>query len=342
MSHAARLILESDPRLNTKRTESPYYPVIHPADGSLSTLKPEYLRISKGNQQSVLFLADEGFPAEAERLANCGHQGTVYAIDLTGKKARAHKHTCHFIVCTYCGKARNRLHCWVRARYPRVAAERQTGIEVVGPAGYDVFRATDLLAKRLNLSAVRHRELTPDGSKMRVRMAVNASDLNYSATLAALRLDSPECALQLYRNTSPQTVLTWAFYEGDTWFGPHLCGFGRAAAWIKGLGRVVRTTGTFYCVAPKNERNSSIFSEEAEQKADPEWRYIPWGERVVDTIEGIEARYEHVDWSSCHDPFHVRRSGSKEVSYRETPTMNFFVAAAALSTIPCATSPPPS
>src|ERR1700733_1728724 len=107
--------LLTDPRLTEEQTIfDEWCPV--DTSGPIILIADRYKFLKLFTQQLVLALWEKDHTETARRVANCGLRGSVYKVCKKGKRARAHRHTCHCWICDYCGQPKNLLHAWLRTR----------------------------------------------------------------------------------------------------------------------------------------------------------------------------------------------------------------------------------
>jgi hypothetical protein len=294
-------------------------------------IAPRYQSLRKHTREAVVTLAESWeFENAAQRLADCGRYGSVYKKCKKGNAAKAHRHTCHLLICMYCGQPHNLLHCWLRTRAPIVRTERQVGVEVIGPKD-DMKKARKVAAtlaqwfRRRGMSNVRRRVLEAHPTHSRVRFVLQAAQLPYRDTLDQLRkIAGVGWSIQPYREIDPMRVLKWMFASTESLL-TDVCGHTAARVLMRNDGdRLMATAGDFYrecdTPTPANEPDPEThendptkeFSDPASLctcgECDGVMEDVPFGQRTTETVDEINEKYPlGVDWSGCHDPFKVRR-----------------------------------
>lgn len=313
-------------------------------------ISKRYQNLKKEMQEAVVALWERDYLAAAEDLANCGRYGSVYKKCKKGKRARAHRHTCHMWICHYCGKAHNLLHCYLRTRNRELRDTSQLGVEVTGPKGADVDKVALNLAGRLlrrfSVSTVRRPVVDLKAKDSRVRMVLSSARFSYDDLRGMLHeFAGSEYHLQIKRDDNPLLVLRWMFESTSSVM--ELCGHLRAKLlidWRKN--HMIKSTGKFYSPSPelqsateddpRTELDTEEFSEveDAQDSGNEDNRCncghcdgimisIPWNERASESVERIEDTYEIVDWTSCYDPFTAPRKvmTKSNLSHNYVPTM---------------------
>jgi hypothetical protein len=327
----------NDPRLTSvEYLYDEWCPVVEDDKGKCH-IAPRYAHLELTAQQAILWLWENFHEETARRYATCGLRGSVHKRCKKGKRARAHRHTCHCWICRFCGQAKSLLLCWLRTRRPEVCSERQYGLELCGPPDDKALAAyaakfSQWLRSRSIPNAYRM-EITIHKKRSAFRMVVKTDKLPF----AELRdywskITAQGYSLTLHNESTPISLLHWMFASSEEVL--QACGHTRAKLYSRYYKhRMLRTAGAFY--APSKAAKVEEFSEVAAEptifnscncgECDGIMETIPWEERTVQTVEKIEESYEHVDWSSCHDPFKVERkeglTHKSEVRYSDSPTM---------------------
>jgi len=320
-------ITESDPRLTqVEYIDNQWCPVEFSSDGW--RISERHKNLKETTKQAVVALWEQGHEEAAYAIANCGKRGSVYRRCKKGNKARAHRHTCHTWICDYCGRPENLLHCWLRTRHYEVRTERQHGIEFRGPLNSDLTHIVDGIARWLKskqLPNVRRLGIEAKPRYQFIRMVICTPKIPFGEIAAYFHKvteNIPGYYIQSHYESSPALTLKWMFAATASVLNN--CGHSRARLWTKYYRKqLMRTAGAFY--APTKDKKSKGEEPEFAELEEPSpigrecdcgecdgtMEEIPWGQRTVQSVEAIEEEYKgRVDWSGCHDPFHVRRMKS--------------------------------
>jgi hypothetical protein len=316
----------SDPALHKLQDDSGYCPVDIGPKGLV--IARRYQSLKSHIQQAVLSLWERAHENAATILANCGRHGSVYAHCKKNNAARAHRHTCHLWIDDYCGKPVNLLRCWLRWRGLEVRTERQYGIELRGPLGSNLLGTASRLARWLKdrgMPTVIRLGVTPKPRYEFVRIVVRADQSPFREVVLHLHKITKNvpgyCAVSYYES-SPVRVLEWMFASTESVL--QACGHTRARLYLEHFKqRMTRTYGSFYAkvedetLEPEfgelRELGSDVISLRCDcGECDGIMQFIPYDQRHTAPVECIVDDYKGmVDWTSCKDPFFVRRSGHK-------------------------------
>jgi hypothetical protein len=323
----------NDPRLIS---DVAVYDAWCPVDGSgpIIQISDRYTFLKDFTQQLVLALWDKDHSETARRLANCGLRGSVYKVCKKGKRARAHRHTCHCWICDFCGQAKNLLYTWLRTRRYEVRHEAQRGLEVTGPLNAGIasiaFLLSQWLRKKHGIDSLRRKEVEARPTVDHIRMVLHTEHVPYREALEYLRRvthDEPGWSLRLHHESSPTLVLRWMFESTASVL--ECCAATRARLYDRYYHHhLLKVSGEFY--APVKDPRSIDAEEESEVdgvalpqstcncgECDGVMVTIPWNQRTVESVERIEEQYEHVDWSSSYNPFRVIRM--EGITYSSMP-----------------------
>jgi len=320
-SPSSTYISSNDPIFN--QPEPNYSPVALTNDGLV--ISERYQQLDPHKRETILDLWEADHLPAAIALADCGRYGSVHKRCKKKNKAQAHRHTCHLWIDTYCGRPRNLMRCWLRWRSPEVREARQWGIEIHGPLESALW---DRAAKLC-------RWLRDQGIHCAMRPVLSPKPRCESVRIIYQRERSffPEITTHLHKMTKHASGYSAStFYDASTakvieWmFSSHLaileaCGHIRAKFYIQWYRRqMTKTYGDFYKEIDE-EQDLSGYIEEGERRieiacdcgeCDGEMEVIPWNERYTQSVDEIEREYQHVDWTSCYDPFNNRRISHKQ------------------------------
>jgi hypothetical protein len=293
--------------------------------GPIILIADRYTFLKEFTQQIILGLWERDHAETARRLATCGLRGSVYKKCKKGKRARAHRHTCHCWICEYCGQSKNLLRVWLRGRRYELRTEPQRGIEVTGPV--DDYRFNVQLSlfgrwlkDKQGIDAVCREEVEAQPTVNRVRMVLHTDKVPYREALEYLRRithDAPGYSIRIHDESTPTALLQWMFASTEAVLS--YCGNTRARLFAYYYRRrMLKTYGDFYAPV-KDLRSLEVDEEYAEDtpsvtsmcncgQCDGIMETIPWNERTTESVEHIEEKYEHVDWSCSYDPFRIKRN----------------------------------
>ena len=309
----------NDPRL----TESLTHTTINDLCASLPSARADYARSLDAHGHTAWALGQANCMRYGKATTECPHQHFGQ-----GRRAR-----CHDTFCTIDGRRSYRLHPWVLTRSESVLTERQVGIELIIPNAEERREGSlgsvsalpadrDMLASRsrrrrdaaaqlstrflhaLALDGVAHDVIAPNEDRdTRVRIAVHAKSLNYSATLTLLHTLNPLARLELKRDQPARDLLLWVFAGIEP--ALMLSGEYRVALRVAFKGaRLIRTVGDFYSRLPEAEiraQHEKHAAELAEGRHCPicaeQMRAIPAEEQSLEPVEDIESRYERFSWN---------------------------------------------
>lgn len=311
----------NDPRLTQHEyLYDEWAPVIE-RDGKY-LIADRYSKLEETTKQSILWLWEHCHEGMARRIATCGLRGSVYKVCKMGKRARAHRHTCHCWICKFCGQAKNILHCWLRTRRYEVRSETQRGLELCGPADdakLEAF-ATKLAAwlKSRGMPSVRRLAVTATKRNSSIRMVIKTSNLPFAEIRDYWNdLTQQGYSVSPHFESTPSAVLQWMFASTEDILS--YCGHTRAMLYDRYYRKhLLRTAGAFYSPIKDAKSMEEEFSEvEGEPttysacncgECDGVMETIPWNMRTVQSVDKIEEQYEYVDWSSCQELFRVKRN----------------------------------
>lgn len=289
-------------------------------------------------QQIVLALWEVDHVEAAKRVATCGLRGSEYKVCKKGKRSKAHRHTCHCWICEFCGQAKNLLRVWLRGRRYELRTDAQRGIEITGPIDdYRFNTQVSLLGRHLTrtmgIDAVLRLEVEAKPTYQRVRMVLRTDRVPYAELLDYLRKithDLPGYSIRIHNESTPLELLKWMFESHAAVFSH--CGTTRAQLFnYYYRRRLLKTYGEFYAPV-QDARVLTVDDEYADDTASIESACncghcdgvmvsIPWNQRTVDSVESIQDRREHVDWSSSYDPFRIKRNQGVTVNSTVARTM---------------------
>jgi hypothetical protein len=320
----------TDPRLHEPNDDHGYWPVDITSSGLV--IAARYHNLKLAIQQAILSLWEAGHESAAMALAMCGKHGSVYKRCKKGNAAGAHRHTCHLYIDDYCGKPINLLRCWLRWRRPEVRTERQWGIQLQGPIGSDLPKLASKISRWLRdrgMASTFRIVMDPALKCEAVRMVVRSDKSPYVQVIEHLHKITKNAVgysgCSHYEST-PVRVLEWMMAATEPLL--RCCGHTRARYYLKYFRKQIqRSTGDFYAEREDAQPEYIELQEEAEGHApvlnlrcdcgecDGVMEFITWEQRTTQPVEKIVDQYKHVEWTSCYDPFRVRRISHKEQTY---------------------------
>jgi hypothetical protein len=305
--------------------------------GPIILIANRFKFLKEFTQQAVLGLWGFDHAETGRRLASCGIRGSVFKVCKQGKRAHAHRHTCHCWICDFCGQPKNLLHAWIRRRCIEVRSDAQRGIEIIAPLGSSgIVSRMALWFKYRGIDSVRRREVTAQPDARRTRIVLHTAKVPYAEALAYLRRitrNAPGYSIRIHDEATPLTLLLWMFSSTEAVLG--YCGETRARMYDQYYKkRLLETCGRFYRLADA----SQLIEEDGQAPAtcncgscDGVMITIPHDQRTVDSVENIESQYDHVDWTNTYSPFQVKRNGGVTFNSRRSSM-----------SMPTATASPPS
>jgi hypothetical protein len=151
-------------------------------------------------------------------------------------------------------------------------------------------------------------------------MVLHTDKVPYREALEYLRRithDAPGYSIRIHDESTPTALLQWMFASTEAVLS--YCGNTRARLFAYYYRRrMLKTYGDFYAPV-KDLRSLEVDEEYAEDtpsvtsmcncgQCDGIMETIPWNERTTESVEHIEEKYEHVDWSCSYDPFRIKRN----------------------------------
>lgn len=302
------------------------YSPIAIVDGGLA-ISHRYRHLDRSKQETILDLWEAGHQSAACTLADCGRYGSVHKRCKKKNRAQAHRHTCHLWVEPYCGRPHNLLRCWLRWRSSEVREAKQWGIEIHGPLGYDLWKRAAKIGRWLKdqgISCTMRPVLSPKPRSESVRIVYRRDRSIFgevTAYLHKITKNLPGYSAATFYDSSSTKVLEWMFSSHIAIL--ESCGHNRAKFYIQWYRKqMTKTYGDFYKEV-EEEQDLTGYIEEGEGsrrtditcdcgECDGEMEVIPWNERHTQSVDEIQKEYQHVDWTSCYDPFHDRRNSHKQ------------------------------
>lgn len=309
----------NDPRLTETQ---PDYSAVHFRDDGTPFLTDRYLNLSPAMQRYVLALAQCGSEglAIAARVAGCCRAAHVSKRCKNGKFAVAHKHHCGDHFCSSDSSANYKFNKWAARRDHSVFLLPHEGIEV--KLRHPKLRtqmktmcklraAATRLIPALTLNSVSAEAFAELTKNYAIRIVFPGRG-SYSYTqiqkiLSQLNLD--DFLVVTTKRGTTEELFHWAFS------GFHDCAAMDAAA--KAELRVMLIN--HHCIASTGDLYRALSKEELAKTADIVPSLCPIckdhdledvlpEEQHAESVEGIEAAYEYVDWSREHlSPFLIRK-----------------------------------
>jgi len=284
-----------------------------------------YQHLDPDTKLAILILWENDHIPAAQALADCGRYCSVLAYCKKKNAARAHRHTCHLWIHPFCGKPSSLTRCWLRWRSKEVRTAKQWGVEIRGPLGSDMRDKAAKIGRWLKdrgISSANRPVIEPKPRCEAVRIILRnnksmfreVADYLHKITESA----SGYSAFTFY-DASPCHVIEWMMAATESVL--KACGHVRAKLYLQWYRKqLTRTYGDFYKEFNPDQVPCEIEELETTHadiacacgECDGVMVVIPWQDRCTQSIESAEQEYKnHIDWTSCYDPFHNRRISHK-------------------------------